>query len=184
MKHIIIAALAVASLNVNAQFTDFELWSHAWRVGKTKVIYKHTIMRHMGKNEPDRVTNICYQTKEQLAETARLQAVDQMWTNEKLAQHIDYYNLEAPGGRVTLFVERPTISSADLDAFSIIVRDSTDVNEIIHIDLPSETPNYTASTWYNTAFINLKEEVSLPIIIYLVDRFGGYNNKYKFTVMN
>ena len=68
-------------------------------------------------------------------------------------KYAEEYKESASGGRVSLYIMRLTIDGANTDMFTVIIRDSTDKNEIYRKELKSsvpETPSTsTGNYWWN-----------------------------------
>jgi hypothetical protein len=69
--------------------------------------------------------------------------------------------------------------------FTVIVRDSTDNNEIYRKELDDDIPNVPSSGssyWWNYASITLPTAISGKVYIYVIDKLGRDNGKFKFEL--
>jgi hypothetical protein len=97
------------------------------------------------------------------------------------------YEKLAVGGMIYLYITRITIDAANTDNFTVIVKDSTDNNEIFRKQLKSniaETPSSGDSQyWWNYTSVPISEKIQGKFYIYIIDRLGDENNKrFKFEV--
>lgn len=149
------------------------------------VVNGNSILRVEGKNDIGGILNIGFQTYSQLLEDIEELAVKQMWTAEKKEESIKSYEKFASGGMIDIYLTRLTIDAANTEMFTVIVKDSTDSNEILREDLDSEIPNVPSSGsdyWWNFTSIPLPIQTKGKIYIYVIDKLGGDNNKFKFEL--
>lgn len=154
-----------------------------WRPGQEKTIYGNTILRHEGKNDIAGTTNVGFMTLNQVKQDIEEQADKEMWTTEKKEDKIKEAEEYMAGGKIHLYVERLTIESANLRWFTVIVRDSTDNNEIYRRDLESDVPNTPlggSDYWWNVGIISIPEKIEGKIYIYIIDKL--MSDKFKFEV--
>jgi hypothetical protein len=164
---------------------DANLTKSGWKVGSEKIIYGNTILRLEGKNDIGGVLNVGYETPEQLISQVVQKADKEMWTEEKKASTIKSYQDFAAGGVIALYITRLTIDAANTDMFTVIVRDSTDKNEIYRTELESsipQVPSSGSSYWWNYSSIPLPTAISGKVYIYVIDKLGGDNGKFKFEL--
>lgn len=163
---------------------DKDFYSHNWKVGKSKIINGNTINRHEGGNNRMSITNIGYESLAQVLSKLENDAEKQMWTPEEKKKKIDFYKSFAPGGCIELYITRSTISAANNEMFSVIVKDSTDLNEIHRETLDNDIPSYSSynHNWWNTAYIFIPDNIKGNFFIYIIDRLGDDNSKFKFEV--
>lgn len=163
---------------------DDNLMKANWKPGKEKVICGNAILRLEGKNNVDGITNIGYQSFEQVKSVLEKDAEREMWTEEKKNKTIESYSKSASGGLISLYLTRLTIDAANTDMFTVIVKDSTE-NEIYREELKSvipETPSSGSSYWWNYAAILLPEKIQGKFYIYIIDHLGKDNSKFKFEI--
>lgn len=129
-------------------------------------------------------TSIKYSSIIQEIDELKKQADKEMWTKEKLDSMIDEYKKSAIGGIVELEIERYTIDAANTEYFSIIVKDSNDV-EIYREDLKSSVPNVPNDNheWWNVGSIFLPKRIKAPFYVYVVDKIEETNFKYEVTAV-
>lgn len=152
---------------------------------KEKTVYNNDILRHKGKNDIGGVLNIGYQTSEQAIAKIKEKAKKEMWETEKEKESISTYDEYAKGGIIHLYLTRLTIDAANTEWFTVIVKDSSDSNEILRKELRSDIPNRPSSGsdyWWNYATIYLNDKVDENFFIYVIDELKSDNNKFKFEV--
>lgn len=121
----------------------------------------------------------------QLKADTENKADKEMWSLEKKIERIEFYEKFADGGMIHLYLTRLTIGAANTDMFTVIVKDSTDSNEILRRDLKSDIPNTPSSGssyWWNYTSIPIPNRINGNVYIYIIDKLGGENNKFKFEV--
>jgi len=164
---------------------DENLMKANWKPGKAKLIYDNTVLRHEGKNDIGGMLNVGIQSFAQVKTDIERRAEREMWTNEKKKEKIDSYEKFASGGLIHLYLTRLTIDAANSEMFTVIVKDSTDINEILRKDLKSDVPNIPPSGsnyWWNYCSIPIPNKINGKIYIYIIDKLGLDNNKFKFEV--
>jgi hypothetical protein len=162
---------------------DENLMKPNWKPSKEKIIYGNTIFRLEGNNDIGGMTNIGFQNFAQLKSDLEKKAEKQMWTPEKKNETIETYKKLAAGGLIYLYLSRLTLAAANTNMFTVIVKDSTDNNEILREDLESTIPNTPATGsnyWWNYTSIPIPVKIKGKIYIYIIDKIGLENNKFKF----
>jgi hypothetical protein len=184
MKKTIVFLISIFySINLLAQIDD-ELMKQNWKVGKTKTIYNNLINRSEGKNDIRGITNVGYQTFDQVKIDLLAKAEREMWTEQKKNEAVSEYEKFAKGGLIHLYFTRLTIDAANTKMFTIIVKDSTE-KEIYREELKSNIPNTPISGsnyWWNYTSLPIKDTVSGKIFIYIIDKLNSENGKFKFEV--
>ena len=165
---------------------DENLSNPDWQPGKEKTLYGNTILRHSGKNDIGGMTNIGYENLSQVKANLEKTADSEMWTPEKKKTFIGAYEKSSAGGIIHLYLTRLTIEAANTNMFTIIVRDSTDSIEIIRKELEYDIPNTPpigSNYWSNYTLIPIRKPFSGKIYVYIIDRLGRENNKFKFELI-
>lgn len=184
MKKAILIILISFIATVSFGQIDDNLEKANWKPGKEKVLYGNTILRVEGKNDISGITNIGYETLAQLKANIEKDAENEMWTEEKKKNEIDFYNRVALGGLIHLYLTRLTIGAANTEMFTIIVKDSTDT-EIFRQELKSSVPQVPSNGtnyWWNYTVIPIDKSVQNKIYVYVIDRLGRDNSKFKFEI--
>jgi hypothetical protein len=184
MKKAILITLISFIATVSFGQIDDNLMKADWKPQQEKVLYGHTILRVEGKNDIGGMTNIGYETLAQLIAKVEKNAEKQMWTEEKKKEQIELYNRAAKGGLIYLYLTRLTIDAANTEMFTIIVKDSTET-EIFRKELKSSVPRVPSSGsdyWSNSTPISIRESIQNKIYVYVIDRLGGDNSKFKFEI--
>jgi hypothetical protein len=164
---------------------DMNLAKSNWKVGKEKIIYGNTIIRLEGVNNNFGITNVGYQTLDQLKAQIEIDAGKEMWTPDKKKETIDNYEKSYAGGWIHLYFTRLTIGAANTEMFTIIVKDSTDNNEILRKELENTIPNTPpagSNYWWNYVITPLPSAIKGKFFIYVIDKLGQENAKTKFEV--
>jgi hypothetical protein len=186
MKKTITFLFAILIASFSYGQIDKNLKKANWKPGKEKVLYGNTIVRHLGKNTISGMTNLGYQTFEQVISEVNQKANDEMWTAEKKNKTIEAYQKFSAGGILHLYLTRLTIDAANTKMFTVIVKDSEDNNEIFRKELKSNianTPTSGSDYWWNYASIHIPEKINGKVFIYIIDRLGRDNNKFKFEMV-
>ncbi len=163
---------------------DDNMMKANWKTEKEKVIYGNTILRVEGKNDIRGITNIGYETFAQVKAGIEKDAEKEMWTEEKKNEKIASYSKFASGGLIHLYLTRLTIDAANTNMFTIIVKDSTET-EIFRKELKSDVPNVPSSGsnyWWNYTTIPITANIQGKIYVYVIDRLGNENSKFKFEI--
>jgi hypothetical protein len=157
-----------------------------WKPGKERIIYGNTIFRHEGRNDIRGVLNIGFQTFAQVKADIEQMAEKEMWTPEMKTRKIESYERLSSGGLIHLYLTRLTIDAANTNMFTVIIKDSTDNNEILRLDLKRNIPNTPlisgSNYWWNYTTIPIPDKINGNIYIYIIDKLGGDNNKFKFEL--
>ena len=186
MKRKITLLFAMLFAIVSYGQIDKEMMKKSWKPGKEKEIYGNQIKKHLGKNDGYGMTNVGYQTVDQLVKDLEQKADDEMWTPEKKNETIESFKKFAVGGLIHLYITRLTIDAANTEMFTVIVKDSEDNEEIFRKELKSDiphTPSSGSNFWWNYTSIPINVETGDKVFIYIVDRLGRDNNKHKFEVI-
>ena len=163
---------------------DDNLMKANWKPEKEKVIYGNTILRLEGKNDIGGMTNVGYESFAQVKAGLEKDAEKEMWTEEKKNETIESYSKFASGGMIHLYLTRLTIDAANTEMFTIIIKDFAET-EIFRKELKSDVPNVPSSGssyWWNYASIPLTATIQGKIYIYVIDRLGNDNSKFKFEI--
>jgi hypothetical protein len=166
------------------QYGDDDLENANWKIGQEMNIFGNTIVRLEGKNITLGMLNVGYKTLSQLLAEVELMAEREMWLNEKKEDKKSFYEKYAGGGIIYLYLTRYLEGAADMKQFTVIVRDSTDINEIYRKELDSEYPILSINNeyWWNSTMVFTPNQTKGNIFIYVIDKLGGDNNKFKFEV--
>jgi len=184
MKKTMIIILTTFIATVSFGQIDDNLMKANWKPEKEKVIYGNTILRLEGKNDIGGMTNVGYESFAQVKAGLEKDAEKEMWTEEKKNETIESYSKFASGGMIHLYLTRLTIDAANTEMFTIIIKDSAET-EIFRKELKSDVPNVPSSGssyWWNYASIPLTSTIQGKIYIYVIDRLGNDNSKFKFEI--
>jgi hypothetical protein len=163
---------------------DPMLTSSNWKVEKEKTIYNNLILRLEGKNDIGGLTNVGYETIEQIIAGVEKDASSEMWTVERKNKTIESYRKFSAGGMIHLYLTRLTIDAANTEIFTVIIQDSSGT-EIMRKELSSKIPSVPSSNsdyWSNYTTVFLDKEIKGVFYIYVIDRLGRDNSKFKFRV--
>jgi hypothetical protein len=184
MKKTITIILSIIITTLSFGQIDKNMMQSNWNLGKEKVIYGNTVFRHEGKNGTSGQTNIGYQSFGQVKAEFEKDAEKEMWTEEKKNETIDSYSRFASGGLIHLYLTRLTIDAANTEMFTVIVKDSIET-EIFREVLKSKIPNIPSrgtDYWWNYTSIPINKNIKGKIYIYIIDRLGNDNSKFKFEM--
>ncbi len=163
---------------------DKELMDSKWYIGKEKVIYEKPVLRLEGQNNIGGTTNVGFQSFDKVRAATIKKAESEMWTPEKKEKTLSLYERFASGGMIHLYLTRLSIDAANTNMFTLIVKDSTDNKEIFRKDLDSKIANVPneENYWWNYTSIPIKEKLQNKFYLYIIDKIGGDNNKFKFEI--
>lgn len=163
---------------------DENLRKANWKPGKEKIIYGNSVVRLEGKNDISGVLNLGYQTLNQLKNEIETIAEKEMWSKEKIEEEIALYEKLASGGMIHIFLTRLTIDAANTDNFTVIVRDSTDSKEIFRSELESSIPNtpMAGNYWWNYAVLPISTRIEGTMFVYVIDKLGRDNHRFKYEI--
>ena len=132
-----------------------------------------------GKHKYGGYTKVSYMNTLQLLTNARKTSIKEMWNSEKLESKIINYKNYCRGGQLRIDIGRPTIGAANTEMFTIIIKDSADI-EIFRQDLDSNIPETPSAddNWWNIEIINLEKKIRPPFNVYVVDRLQDYPFKF------
>lgn len=133
-----------------------------------------------GKHKYGGRTSIEYQSLFQVLAETKANAKKRMLSKEELDSKIKDVKNFNKGGRIILNVERTTISSADTENFTIIVKDKDD-KEISRETFESDIPEYGSDYWWNIAVRSISKRVKAPFYIYVVDVLEDEPFKFEVT---
>lgn len=186
MKSIITLFMLFLSLTIFAQNFNPEFRKSNWKVGKEKVINNNKVTRLEGKNNRYAITNIYYETKEQSIANLRSIASKEMWQQDKLDRLVKATNEAAKGGNIHIYIERPSVEAANMEQFSIIIKDSNDKEEVFRKDFDNEIPNTPvgrSELWSNYEIQMIDVDLGSSFNVYIIDKLGFYSSpKFKFFV--
>ena len=164
---------------------DRNLMMGNWREGKGKYIYTNFVFRHEGRNDIGGVTNIGYQTPQQLQSEILEKAYNQMWNKEKTEQTLRDFDPKKISFIIHFYLTRLTINAANTENFTLIVMDSLNQNELYRKQLDSnvpEIPPYGSSYWWNYDMIDVPGGMSGKVYIYIIDNRSRDNNRFLFEI--
>jgi hypothetical protein len=181
MKTKMITFLAILIFNISYGQVDCRVAN--WKVGNEKIINGNTILRVEGKNKLHAVTNICYKSYDQLLLEVESKSEKEMWTSEQKNEKINLYNNFALGGLLQLYITRLTIDAANTEWFTIIIKDSNE-KEILRKELEPSIPNTPSMfvDWSNYGFVFLNSKINGSFFVYVIDKLGNENSKFKFEI--
>ena len=183
MKKLFASSILVLVVSMLFGQIDDNLTKPSWKPGKEKVIYGNTIFRLEGKNEIRGMTNLGYETLDQARGKIVKRAEAEMWQEEKKDETLAYYDKSAAGGIIHFYLTRLTIDAANTDMFTIIIKDANE-KEVYREDLERGIPETPSghTYWWNYTTIYLKEKIEGSFFIYVIDKMGEDNGKFKFQV--
>ncbi len=97
---------------------------------------------------------------------------------------IELYENFATGGLIHFYITRLTIGAANTEWFTIIVKDSNE-KEIFRKELEPSVPNTPTMfvDWSNYKAIFLDTKIQENFFVYVIDKLGDENSKFKFEVI-
>ncbi|MBN2747366.1 MAG: hypothetical protein JXR34_11630 [Bacteroidales bacterium] len=184
-KIIFITLIFISSFcygQVDEKFTNTN-----WRIGETKIIFDNGINRIEGENYEGVSTNVGYKSRKQFIEEIKNKAEEEMWESDKLTNRLILIEEYAKGGVLSLFIQRGSITSANNENFTVIIKNSKNkevFRKQLEYDLP-ELPNSKERVWWNFATIFIPEVIKDDFTVYIIDRLAEYGHKrFVFEVSN
>lgn len=182
MKSLIL--LSVTLLSFTFSYSQ-SLHNAKWKDGKEMEINGHNIIKIStnDKRMYGEYTNISYESIEFSIDKAKKRASNEMWTSDKLDEELRFVN-RYPGGIINLFIGRPTIGSANTEYFTMIVlKNGIEIHrEKFKEDIP-QVP-ITNDVWWNSAAAYIKNELTPPFDVIVIDELDRDNPKKIFKVLN
>lgn len=179
-----ILATLFVSFMVLGLFAQTSMYKEGdWKEGETKTISGTTIKKISGKNSPESITNIGYQTQKQLL-------VDLKERKKKGSIGGDKYKMEeervqkyCAGGLVQLYITRPTEEACNAKWFNLKVMDHKG-KLIFEKQYRDEAPTKfkDGSGYKNQSLGFISSEAFLPITIEIVENYNGKEEKYVYEV--
>ena len=104
-----------------------------------------------------------------------------MEKEEDISFNLQTIREQGAGGKIKLEIGRTTIGSANLDMFTILIKDDQEkelYRQALGSSIP-ETPNGD-KLWWNIAIHSIPAKIRPPFYIYVVDKM--YDKPFKFSV--
>lgn len=182
MKTLLSLTLLISVYNALIGQSDF-IFTEDWPINSSLIIDLATITRLEGENGIRGITNIGYESPAILKLKLKEDAEEELWSDEKKQEEIEFLNSVQKGGRITLFLKRHSIAAANTKFFSLIIHDM-DGNEILREDLSERIAEVPVKDklWFNVALKNIEKEMPKKFIVYVIDKLGGDNKRFKFEV--
>lgn len=184
---LLLTVLILGTTRMGAQ-VDQGLINLVLRDGTNYVTYSHRITQVFGEWEYRNsvgygpVTNIAYQTFEQIMYLVRDSAKRENWDQDRWLKSANYFKNNAKGGRVILYVERFDFYFSNLKFFFLILRDSTDVNQYEY-NFPYRAADLvTSERFSNWGICNLPADPGDKFYIYVNHRETAHLSDHKFLV--
>ncbi len=169
-------------INVGYCQKEIKFTEQNWGVGVPVTIKGNTIIRVEGANDEHSTTNIKYESYEQLVASSIKRADEEMWAEEKKKKNLTYLENKAIGGYLVIFVERQSITTANSNAFTVIIKDTLE-QELYRNELLDQIPEVPKrDLWYNTDGFDIPVKINNRFFVYVIDKFGGEKKRYKFEV--
>lgn len=144
-------------------------------------VKKFVVIKKEGTHKYGGITKIEYLSIHQLINNIIKQSKKEMWTDQELSKKIGIYKKGFKGGLLNLDIERGTIGHANMDYFTLILRDLNE-QEIMRHTFDSdiaETP-INNDYWWNLGSVNIPNKIQYPFYVYVID--GLTSDKFKFEV--
>ncbi len=180
---LIVSFIALITGNITAQK---ELSIANWQKGETKKIYNHNIQKFDVLNTQNNITNISYQSAEEMVEKVKKEAKDGNWEKNKTDQQLDQYRVHAKGGIIQLFVVRESEIASNLSHFTIkIYKDEKEIQKKTLKNANGKKSSNFAPNFENTNFMWLAEPIKTPFEIHVLEALeSGETTLHKFKVLD
>jgi len=189
MKAILIVFLSVFSSICFGQSIEasMKLFEPEWLPGVEQDIESHTILKKEGHTGNYGWTNIRYITMEQELAQTEQSAKEELWTAEYKAKHIKTIKSLSSGGQLIFVVGRLTQEAADLNWFTLILKDA-DGKEVFRKKMKPKTarmPSRGKNYWTNISSTSIPKPIATPFYVYIIDEMGIEEGKqHVFVVKN
>jgi len=170
--------------NINPQLTE-----RPWVDKETRIIDGHSITQVFGETPAvyrhtnlGPITTVSFRSPEQVADSIREIAIINNWSESELDEKLDYFNKNAPGGLLNIFISRADESRANFKWFFVIIRDKED-QKVTEIDLDYQAPQLPEGNgWWNYTTVMIDKPVQIPFFIYLNDKQSNHLSDFKFEI--
>ena len=144
-------------------------------------IVSYSVNKISGSHKYGGITKIQYQNFVQLMKDELEEAKKQMKPDSEVQEIVSLIKSDC-AGRIRLDVTRNTIGSANLEYFTIIVKDKND-KEIYRKELEDEIPNpsYGSDDWWNIGIESIPNMKNQEFYVYIVDELDDAVHKFKVT---
>ena len=169
---------------------DQALYTRIWSNGQSVEIFGHDVLRIFGEDY-DRtsdnnlfipITNIAYQTLDQLIEDVNEEAKKSSWNEKKVNKETNKYKQIAHGGAIVLYIQRNNQDAANTKWYTITIRDKNE-KELFKKTLNWQVPNMEDfNQWSNTAYIYIDIPLSIPFYVYVSELQMENIDDYKFEI--
>ena len=144
-------------------------------------IKSYAITKISGRHKYSGKTMVSYQNFIQLTKETLSEGEKEMWSKTKIKEELSDIKSK-PGGKIRLDVTRLTIGAADLEYFTIIVKDKNE-KELFRKELDSSIPypERSSDDWWNIDIISLDKIIKSGFYIYVVDELSDEVHKFEVT---
>jgi len=192
MKKLTLFLLLISASAFVFSQDDQALYTRIWPDGQTVNIFGHDVLRVFGEDynrTSDNnifipITNVAYQSFDQIIEDVNDEAKKSSWNEQKTSKEINKYKQMAQGGAIILYIKRNNQDAANTKWYTITIRDKND-KEIYKKSLNWQVPNMEDfNQWSNTAYIYLDVELTIPFYVYVSQMQMDNIDDYKFEITN
>lgn len=144
-------------------------------------IKSYAITKISGRHKYSGKTMVSYQNFIQLTKETLSEGEKEMWSKTKIKEELSDIKSK-PGGEIRLDVTRLTIGAADLEYFTIIVKDKKE-KELFRYELEGSIPNpdINSDGWWNIGIVSLDKFIKGSFYIYVVDELSDEVHKFEVT---
>ncbi|RMG82515.1 MAG: hypothetical protein D6707_02805 [Bacteroidetes bacterium] len=167
---------------VSYSFSQKLIKDASWAINETKEYNGHKIKRISGENNGVNITNITYQSQNDLIQEVK---DNPRLEGDKEKKKIAEYKKYAQGGLVLLFIQREGRDNANTSNFSIAVKTS-DGKEMFKKKLKDTSARKSSdgAGWYSTAHGYIGKKVKTPFIVEIEERLpDGNTETFVFEVI-
>jgi len=161
-----------------------------WYDGEMRTIFDHPTTQVFGQQADSKlyqnvgeVTNVGYYSLNQILENIGSKWRRQRVDGETVRNTVDSLKQVAAGGYVYLYLERFLENRANLQYYSIIIRDKND-KTLFSKYFNYQAPSITAirNTWWNYIVTEIPIELEYPFYIYVNDKQSQFLSTFKFRI--
>jgi len=161
-----------------------------WYDGEMRTIFDHPTTQIFGQQADSKlyqnvgeVTNVGYYSLNQVLENIGLKWRRRGLDGETVKNTVDSLRQVAAGGYVYLYLERFLENRANLQYFSIIIRDKNDKTLYSkYFDYQAPSLAAARSTWWNYVVTEIPIDLEYPFYVYVNDKQSNYLSAFKFRI--
>jgi hypothetical protein len=145
------------------------------------LIKSYSVKKISGSHPYGGSTKVSYQNFVQLMKDELIEGRKEMKSEDEISDILNIFK-ENQSGRIQLDITRNTIGSANLEYFTIIIKDKAE-KEIYRKELEWNSPNpsYSSDDWWNIGLEEIPNMKNQEFFVYVVDELDDVAHKFLIT---